>query len=67
MQARAFREPSWNRLACPHKRLTSQERLVLHLVAQDLSAAEISQRLAVNELTARVHIANLLSKLDADS
>jgi DNA-binding NarL/FixJ family response regulator len=58
---------SSRRLVCPEKRLTSHEQAVLNFLLQDLSTAEISERLAVNNLTSRVHIANVLSKLEVNS
>jgi len=43
--------------------LTSREWEVLDLMRQDLSTAEIAQRLFIAEVTVRTHIASILRKL----
>ena len=45
--------------------LTSREREVLALIAQGLSNTEIATALFISEATAKTHIGNLLSKLQA--
>jgi ATP/maltotriose-dependent transcriptional regulator MalT len=64
---RLAREATSQSLVCPEKRLTSHEQAVLNFLLQDMSTAEISERLAVNNLTSRVHIANVLSKLEVST
>jgi DNA-binding NarL/FixJ family response regulator len=45
--------------------ITDRESQVLGLVAQGLSNAEIAQRLHITPGTAKTHVGNLLTKLDA--
>jgi DNA-binding NarL/FixJ family response regulator len=47
--------------------LTSRERLVLKLLAEGKSLAEIARQLEVSRHTVRTHMQNLYSKLDAHS
>jgi DNA-binding NarL/FixJ family response regulator len=47
------------------RKITPRERQVLVLVAEGLSNAEIGQRLHISQGTAKTHVANLLTKLDA--
>jgi NarL family two-component system response regulator LiaR len=51
--------------ACPNKALSHKEQTVLHLMARGLSDQEIANVLEVNELTARFHTGNVLTKLGA--
>jgi DNA-binding NarL/FixJ family response regulator len=48
-------------------RLTQREREVLQALGDGLSDKEIAERLSVNSKTVRVHVANLLAKLDQRS
>jgi DNA-binding NarL/FixJ family response regulator len=45
--------------------ITDRERQVLALLAEGLSNAEIGQRLQITTGTAKTHVGNLLTKLDA--
>ena len=45
--------------------ITPREREVLALVAEGMSNTEIAQRLHITRATAKTHVANLLTKLDA--
>ncbi|HKI91720.1 MAG TPA: response regulator transcription factor [Gaiellaceae bacterium] len=45
------------------EKLTNREVEVLELLADDFSTAEIAQRLAIQEVTVRTHIARVLKKL----
>ncbi|HEV7964139.1 MAG TPA: response regulator transcription factor [Actinoplanes sp.] len=45
--------------------ITDRERQVLTLVADGLSNAEIAERLHITQGTAKTHVGNLLTKLDA--
>jgi DNA-binding CsgD family transcriptional regulator len=45
--------------------ITDRERQVLMLVADGLSNAEIAERLHITQGTAKTHVGNLLTKLDA--
>jgi DNA-binding NarL/FixJ family response regulator len=47
------------------KSITERERQVLTLVAEGLSNTEIGQRLHITPGTAKTHVGNLLTKLDA--
>jgi NarL family two-component system response regulator LiaR len=47
--------------------LTSREREVLELMAKGLNNSQIAERLVVSRSTARFHVSNVLSKLNASS
>ncbi|RYM02936.1 response regulator transcription factor [Sporolactobacillus sp. THM7-7] len=47
--------------------LTPKEREILALIADELTTAEISDRLSISKRTVEYHIASILRKLDADS
>jgi RNA polymerase sigma factor (sigma-70 family) len=47
--------------------LTPRESEVLELLADDLSTVEIAQRLAIQEVTVRSHVASILKKLGVES
>lgn len=63
-------DPRRRRLAAPGtlaERLTSREWEVLELLAEELSTAEIAQRLSLSRSAVRVHIAAVVRKLGAAS
>jgi LuxR family maltose regulon positive regulatory protein len=47
--------------------LTAREAQLFHLVATDLSPAEMARRLSLSETTVRTHIRNIYAKLDVHS
>ena len=49
----------------PRPDLTDREKDVLHFLSKGLKNREIGAQLQISELTVKVHIQNLLSKLDA--
>jgi LuxR family maltose regulon positive regulatory protein len=50
-----------------HDPLTPQELRVLHLLAEGASNRQIAEHLVIQHSTARKHVSNLLSKLEAES
>jgi DNA-binding NarL/FixJ family response regulator len=48
----------------PHEALTGREVEVLELIAEGLSNKDIAQALGIAQETAKVHVKNILSKLD---
>ena len=46
--------------------LTAREVEVLELIAQGLSNREVGQALGITEETIKVHVRNIMDKLDAD-
>ena len=51
----------------PYETLTRREREVLKMAAEGLTAAEISQKLAISPRTVEVHRANAMHKLSLKS
>jgi DNA-binding NarL/FixJ family response regulator len=61
-----FRERGRRRVPLGNRtvaRLTSRERQILDLLAQDLTTAEIARKLFISPVTVRRHIADMLKKL----
>jgi DNA-binding NarL/FixJ family response regulator len=51
----------------PSETLTSRERDILKLIANDMTTNEISEKLALSKRTVEYHISSIIQKLGADS
>ncbi|MCL6587922.1 MAG: response regulator transcription factor [Anoxybacillus sp.] len=55
---------SMRKLSLPHEQLTSREMEVLLLIAQGKTNQEIAEELFISLKTVKVHVSNILAKLD---